>query len=44
MKWALIFLVALPCIKAALDLAPAKAKDASREGKGITKVQFSNRK
>merc|ERR1719412_1095769 len=34
MKWALIFLVALPCIKVALDLAPnAKDKDASREGK-----------
>ena len=40
MKWALIFLVALPCIKAALDLAPnAKDKDASREGKGMTKIQ-----
>ena len=34
MKLALIILAVLPCIKA-LDLAPEKVKDASREGKGI---------
>ena len=40
MKWALIILAVLPCIKAALDLAPAKVNDASREGKGIKKIQI----
>ena len=39
MKWALLFLSVLPCIKA-LDLAPEKVEDASREGKGIKKFQI----
>ena len=39
MKWALIFLSVLPCIKA-LDLAPENVADASREGKGIKKFKY----
>ena len=39
MKWALLILSVLPCIKA-LDLAPEKVEDAGREGKGIKKFQI----
>ena len=34
MKWALLILSVVTCIEA-LDLAPEKVEDASREGKGI---------
>ena len=34
MKWALLILSVVTCIEA-LDLAPEKVADASREGKGI---------
>ena len=39
MKWALLILSILPCIKA-LDLAPEKVEDTGREGKGINKYQI----
>ena len=39
MKWTLLILSVLPCIKA-LDLAPEKVEDAGREGKGKKKFQI----
>ena len=39
MKWALLILSVLPCIKA-LDLPSEKVEDAGREGKGIKRIQI----